>query len=783
MASKSERLRLAYEYKLGKDLASKLSDRQIKKLSEYYNSLPPKEQTKVDSEIIKGGGEFLDIARGMAGDKFVELNDNEKKKYTPSAKAPEQGPMRPPRNKGGDVYSPRASDSEIASGLAVIPKVDTKEEEKTLVGENIDERILSILGLDDAIDIDYATYKTLLREKMAAARMTNAKIPTEEIELITNEFKRVKRNSGRFKVKKKKVNINKVVSDKQPQKLQLDPKKLLPSSVEASEKIKDLVSDEKDDESKEVKKFIKKDLLESIKNINSTLQEILSLMKTESDVRKKSQEKDRIAEQKGKKRVREEKLESGAEKSQKKMIDKVAKPFVSLFDTIKRFLLNVLFGTAAVWLMDIIKNPRKLLIPIQKLINGIFDFFNGFVKWVDNNLIQPIRNFIDSINDGIEGFVTQLNKILQFIPNSSPIDAPKIPNIPDVPVFEPPNIVGPDITVMRNGGMVLSPKITVKKYNNGGHFPGGIVDKNTGTTVSGLGQDTQLTALRKGEFVLVPGAAQEIGIDNLMAANKKHGGTNIPQNANVNNMKVRKMAGGGPVDPFPGGSYKAGPGQKYGDPRDYGGHAGIDITEDPPWKADPKRPIYAIKSGKVLSERYQRSGYTSGLMVDHGDGFQSRYLHMTPFLRPGDTVRAGQQVGKLLDLGDQTHLHLEYYKGSRRLNPVALIRGTTGGQYTASEDRGTTSDSPSFGETLSPPPEIHFADIRGASNKKLVPGTPVTRTPKVVPLPITPSGSTADAKVSGSTTGESGQISKFSSVDFTNPGIVATSSIFQIGGN
>ena len=61
----SERLRLAYEYKLGKDLTSKLSDDQIKKLSQYYNSLPPNEQSKVDSDIIKGGGEFLDIALGM----------------------------------------------------------------------------------------------------------------------------------------------------------------------------------------------------------------------------------------------------------------------------------------------------------------------------------------------------------------------------------------------------------------------------------------------------------------------------------------------------------------------------------------------------------------------------------------------------------------------------------------------------------------------------------------------------------------------------------------------
>ena len=80
----SERLRLAYEYKLGKDLTSKLSDDQIKKLSQYYNSLPPNEQSKVDSDIIKGGGEFLDIARGMDGMMEVEMEGD--KKFTLSLK-------------------------------------------------------------------------------------------------------------------------------------------------------------------------------------------------------------------------------------------------------------------------------------------------------------------------------------------------------------------------------------------------------------------------------------------------------------------------------------------------------------------------------------------------------------------------------------------------------------------------------------------------------------------------------------------------------------------------
>ena len=73
-----------------------------------------------------------------------------------------------------------------------------------LVSEEVDERILKLLGLDDIFDIDYSTYMSLLRGKMAEARMVDKKLSTDETMLITDEFKRVKGKVGRFKLKKKK---------------------------------------------------------------------------------------------------------------------------------------------------------------------------------------------------------------------------------------------------------------------------------------------------------------------------------------------------------------------------------------------------------------------------------------------------------------------------------------------------------------------------------------------------------------------------------------------------
>ena len=76
--------------------------------------------------------------------------------------------------------------------------------ETDIVDESVDERILKILGLDGVYDIDYGTYLTLLKEKLAASRLPGTKIPQEEDELILNEFKRVKGKVGRFKIKEVK---------------------------------------------------------------------------------------------------------------------------------------------------------------------------------------------------------------------------------------------------------------------------------------------------------------------------------------------------------------------------------------------------------------------------------------------------------------------------------------------------------------------------------------------------------------------------------------------------
>jgi len=200
MARDPKQLRKAYEYKLGKDLVAKLSDEQIAKLSKYYNSLTSAEQSKVDSELIQGQGEFLDSARSMARKKEVTV-DSEPKPTTPKVQSRKKVPIE----KGEKTSSKKPS-------ALVIYKPDTKKSEDVIANEDIDPSILSALGLDDGVDIDYDTYKTLLREKMAAGRMTDTKMSSSETKMFTDEYKRTKGKTGKFVVKTNKTNVNKIIN-------------------------------------------------------------------------------------------------------------------------------------------------------------------------------------------------------------------------------------------------------------------------------------------------------------------------------------------------------------------------------------------------------------------------------------------------------------------------------------------------------------------------------------------------------------------------------------------
>jgi murein DD-endopeptidase MepM/ murein hydrolase activator NlpD len=102
--------------------------------------------------------------------------------------------------------------------------------------------------------------------------------------------------------------------------------------------------------------------------------------------------------------------------------------------------------------------------------------------------------------------------------------------------------------------------------------------------------------------------------------------------------------------------------------RYWGGHRAIDIGS---WVG---APVKSTDSGYVvLAGGGWNGGYGNHVIIDHGNGYSSLYAHLNSiFVRPGESVSRGQQIGTVGNTGNSTgpHLHFEIrYQGVAR-NPL-----------------------------------------------------------------------------------------------------------------
>jgi murein DD-endopeptidase MepM/ murein hydrolase activator NlpD len=102
----------------------------------------------------------------------------------------------------------------------------------------------------------------------------------------------------------------------------------------------------------------------------------------------------------------------------------------------------------------------------------------------------------------------------------------------------------------------------------------------------------------------------------------------------------------------------------------WSGHSGIDIANR------TGTPIYAADDGYVVLSGRDTWGYGNQVVIDHGNGFKTRYAHLNTILvKAGDTVKKGQKIGLMGSTGRSTgpHLHFEViYNGVMR-NPQGYL--------------------------------------------------------------------------------------------------------------
>lgn len=93
------------------------------------------------------------------------------------------------------------------------------------------------------------------------------------------------------------------------------------------------------------------------------------------------------------------------------------------------------------------------------------------------------------------------------------------------------------------------------------------------------------------------------------------------------------------------------------------------------YRGDRGVPVMAAGNG-VITFCGRRGGYGNVIDVDHGNGLVTRYAHLSKIgIRKGDTVTAGQTIGKLGSTGRTTgpHLHFEVRIDNSPVDPSVAL--------------------------------------------------------------------------------------------------------------
>jgi murein DD-endopeptidase MepM/ murein hydrolase activator NlpD len=99
-------------------------------------------------------------------------------------------------------------------------------------------------------------------------------------------------------------------------------------------------------------------------------------------------------------------------------------------------------------------------------------------------------------------------------------------------------------------------------------------------------------------------------------------------------------------------------------------HTGLDF------RAATGDPVRATANGKVVSSGWA-GGYGRMVEIDHGNGLQTRYGHLSEIgVKVGDTIKIGQVIGAVGSTGRSTgpHLHYETRIDGEAVDPQKFLR-------------------------------------------------------------------------------------------------------------
>ena len=407
--------------------------------------------------------------------------------------------------------------------------------------------------LEMGIDLDNLSeeedYLSALKEAIATIEFKTGGKGDERSAALREEVIKVRksRKAADSKFKEKKTTIK-------PENLfqrRLAPKQNALSSVGA------LVPYQapEEEEGAKRKRSLRKKTSDPLKDILKSVNSILATLKGQNKVAKKQAERDRKDAERAKRGAQEDDLEKAPLKKFFDNAKKLAKPAIGFFESIMKFIVNVLIGRLLVKILDWMGDKEN-----QKKMKAIIDFFKvtwpaflaaflafkfGLLGFM-GGLIGLVGRFIPKIL----GLIPKMLKGLKTLAMGNPMAtaatavvagtaiAAIAANQDGTAVIKDPD--DPDKSqadeIREFGGMTGAPiSADMLGFNLGGLIPG-----------SGPDKDTVPAMLTPGEFVMSRGAVQKYGSDTLEGMNAMGGGTNVPSTGTILGYN-----GGGLVDEKP----------------------------------------------------------------------------------------------------------------------------------------------------------------------------------------------------------------------------------------
>ena len=415
------------------------------------------------------------------------------------------------------------------------------------VAEQIDERILRLLGLEDVFDLDYDTYMTLLREAMVKGAN---KLPQEELALLANERKRIRGKEGRFNPIKQKITVDSLggVGNIVTKKLSLPGAGILALSQKTAQ-IQQQVAETPQEQV--VQQTIPQDQFAQLNQILSSILETVNNL-YELEI-KKAGEAALDAEKKSR-RVREESSESKANIAQKASdaFQRIVSPFQNILDKIFGFIKFIFLGKAFLQLVEWLKDPSN----VEK-IQSLGRFLKDFWPLLLALYIRPLRSFIFKLTGNLLRFSGRLaSKALgpifskaggilsRFAGRFGLKGAARV--LPGVQTLYGLGLAGVRASQGDFGGAALAAGSAIPGPVGWGFFGADVGRSMAGFASGGFvtgpkGIDKVPAMLTEGEVVINKETVNAVGAEVFLALNKLYGGPD------ANKPKMMKFQTGGLV--------------------------------------------------------------------------------------------------------------------------------------------------------------------------------------------------------------------------------------------